>query len=482
MNQSNQVVLKMVLASPVGQALSDADREALKQILETTDAREVQGWLGDQIRKAALMAKGDYVGHPFRGNQFADSSGTSTGGASGTPRFGYGSGARTSSLKEGDYADIDTKNANYVGTILGIKDGVVFFDDEDKGEVKFNLKDVKAIDGDKVDRPQNTVRTESVEDERTRLAEGARAAERAKYENNPEKLKQDAAEARVRGEKEYKERMMRDLTPAGKRMVRSADKSQEGFDRAKEELEILESSRDQLIDDLVNEDGMSKREAQKSIDDEIKVARFAVENSKFNNSEKPEDDSAEAGRERIRAIEAREKEIARATERAKRERASENERRKTLTPVTEDNIDKPLKGDEAKEFKSHFKEAQAAIKTTRALIAQLRERANDKAMRSRLGPKGLDRVQMDLQEAQEETDRFEDILNSNRKASIRSAVSISAMGTDVGETVKGLIRSSALDMKVDIFKIDDAALQTAGDRNFGVSGDKYDVEAAFDQL
>ncbi len=476
MKPTNQIVLKMVLASSVGQAMSDADRDALRQTLETTDARDVRGWLGDQIFKAAALFKGDYVGHPFRGNQHADASGASTGGASGS------SSSIRYLLNEGDSADIDTKTANYVGTILKIEGGVVTFDDVDKGEVKFKLDEVETIDGDEVYRPHNTVRTESVEDERTRLAEGARAAERAKYENNPEKLKQDAAESRVRGEKEYKERMMRDLSPAGKRMVRSADKSQEGFDRAKEELEILESSRDQVIDDLVNEDGMSKKEARKSIDAEINVARFAVENSKFNDADKPEDDSAEAGRERMKAIEAREKEIARATERAARDRVRENERRGKLTPVNEDNIDKPLKGDEAKEFKSHLKDAQTAVKTTRALIAQLRLKANDRAMRSRLGPKGLDRVQMNLQEAQEETDRFENILNDNSKASIRSAVTISAMGTDVGEIVKGAIRESAEFMKIDIMKINDSALQDAGDRNFGVSGDKYDVESVYDEL
>jgi len=346
MNQSNQIVLKMVLASPVGQALSDADRNALAQILETTDAREVQGWLGDQIRKAAAMSKGDFVGHPFRGNQYADASGASTGGASGNPRFGYGSGAKTSDLKEGDFVDIDTESSNFVGTILGIKDGVVSFDDVDKGEIRFKLKDVSAIDGDKVE----------------------------------------------------------------------------------------------------------------------------------------EDDSAEAGRQRKKEIDAKLESARQGRERAAREEAAESSRRGKLIPVNDDNIDKTLKDAERKEFAQNVKEAKTAVKTTRALIDMLRQKVNEKATRSMLGSKRLDVVQANLQAAQEETDRFEDILNENSKASIRSAVAISAMGTDVGETVKGFIRESAQLMRVDIPARDEAALQTAADKNYGVSGDKYDVESVYDQL
>lgn len=39
------------------------------------------------------VAKGDYVGHPFRGNQYSDASGASTGGAGGSPKGG-GRGSR----------------------------------------------------------------------------------------------------------------------------------------------------------------------------------------------------------------------------------------------------------------------------------------------------------------------------------------------------------------------------------------------------
>lgn len=93
MTPINESILKMVLASPVGKAMSFADQDALRAALETTDARHVGGWLGDQIRKAATVAKGDYDGHPFRGNQWTDSSGVGAGGASGGPKGGKASAA-----------------------------------------------------------------------------------------------------------------------------------------------------------------------------------------------------------------------------------------------------------------------------------------------------------------------------------------------------------------------------------------------------
>lgn len=91
MTPINESILKMVLASPVGKAMSPADQDALRAALETTDARDVGGWLGDQIRKAATVTKGDYDGHPFRGNQWSDASGVGAGGASGGPKGGKAS-------------------------------------------------------------------------------------------------------------------------------------------------------------------------------------------------------------------------------------------------------------------------------------------------------------------------------------------------------------------------------------------------------
>ena len=88
MTPTNRKVLDFVLASPVGKAMSDADRDALTAALERTDARDLQGWLGEQVRKAArvVVEKGDYDGHPFRGNQWTDASGAGRGGAGASPR------------------------------------------------------------------------------------------------------------------------------------------------------------------------------------------------------------------------------------------------------------------------------------------------------------------------------------------------------------------------------------------------------------
>ncbi len=82
MNDTNRAIYESVLASPVGKALRPEDVAALEQALAgDADPREVRGWLGDQIRKAAVL-KGDFVGHPFRGNQYTTAEGQSRGGAS----------------------------------------------------------------------------------------------------------------------------------------------------------------------------------------------------------------------------------------------------------------------------------------------------------------------------------------------------------------------------------------------------------------
>lgn len=87
MNQS--AIFNLFASTPVAKAMSDADLEAIRRILETTPVGQVGGWYGEQIRKAAAMVKGDYVGHPFRGNQHTDASGISRNGG-GAPRAAGG--------------------------------------------------------------------------------------------------------------------------------------------------------------------------------------------------------------------------------------------------------------------------------------------------------------------------------------------------------------------------------------------------------
>lgn len=88
MTDINKAILEMVRKSTVGETMASADMDDLATVLESTPAQDVGGFLGEQIRKAAIMAKGDYVGHPFRGNQWSDSSGASTGGVGGVKGFG----------------------------------------------------------------------------------------------------------------------------------------------------------------------------------------------------------------------------------------------------------------------------------------------------------------------------------------------------------------------------------------------------------
>ena len=83
MSIENATILRLFTATDVGKAMGAADLADLSSQLMSMPAAEIQGWVGDQISKAAaeFLAKGDFVGHPFRGNQYADSSGASTGAA-----------------------------------------------------------------------------------------------------------------------------------------------------------------------------------------------------------------------------------------------------------------------------------------------------------------------------------------------------------------------------------------------------------------
>jgi len=88
MDEINKNVLRMIKASDVGKLLSSADMVLLETELETVPAQRVGGWLGEQIAKAARqqMAKGDFVGHPFRGNQHSSASGGGRGSLGGGPK------------------------------------------------------------------------------------------------------------------------------------------------------------------------------------------------------------------------------------------------------------------------------------------------------------------------------------------------------------------------------------------------------------
>jgi len=160
MTPINAAVFKFVCASPVGKAMSDADRDALRSTLETTDVRDVRGWLGEQVRKAAAaaVAKGDYEGHPFRGNQYADASGASTGGAGSTPKprvkgdagMATGRGNKFRSRSDNDLRDDADELAASIEELQGLGEIENDRGDTDRAkatlaEAKSRMKELKAM-------------------------------------------------------------------------------------------------------------------------------------------------------------------------------------------------------------------------------------------------------------------------------------------------------------------------------------------------
>lgn len=467
MKPTNEIVLKMVLASSVGQAMSDADRDALRQTLETTDVRDVQGWLGDQIRKAGAIFKGDFVGHPFRGNQHSDSSGSSTGGASGGAKGGA-QGAKNLGLKVGDYSVISRDGMDYEGKVVGIKNGVVTFetannangeDYDDPREIDIKLSEITDIDGEKVEDTSPAAGRKRIAAVDAKLSEAKRMRETSAQQ---ERARLGLPKEETAGKPP--------MSSAGKRTVTAANRSLKSFREVVDELDALQSSRDQIIDDLVDQEGVSRKNATQDVDDDIAVLRYAVNNSKF------KDDAGETeGEKKVRERSEQAANAERGRQRQERAQAASTARRGKLIPLNADNADDSLKGDEAKEFKSQHKNALDSVKQTRALIAELRVKAQ--------GLKGQRRDDADaaLQDAQEETDGFESIVRENSKATFRSAVSISAMGTNRGEQAKGSIRMAMEALGAGDDRRD-SAMQDAGDKYFGVNGDKYDVEAIYDLI
>jgi hypothetical protein len=361
MDEINRNVLRMIKASDVGKMLSSADMALLETELESTPAQRVGGWLGEQIAKAARqqMAKGDFTGHPFRGNQWSDSSGTGAGSSGASAGSGKGTGGKryaVSELVAGDFVEITTKDNVYLGEVFRNKNGVLTMDDENNDVVNIKIEDIELIDNEKV--------------------------------------------------------------------LDEAESSDEGPDKATRQANI----------------------------------------------------------ERRVKIEADKKKI---DDQAARQRQKREASRQGKVKIDQDNIDAPLKAEEATEYKAQHKNAVKALKTTTSLISKLRAAAND------LPKKFRDAAFMELQQALDDTDRWADNLQSaGTKPTIRGAVKMSYIGTNIGESVKGSIRvamdeinsgrkaEGKTSLKFDT--LDDSALQDASDRNFGVPDSKYDREGAMD--
>ena len=279
MDEINQNVLRMIKASDVGKMLSSADMALLETELETVPAQRVGGWLGEQIAKAAQqqMAKGDFTGHPFRGNQWSDSSGAGSGGASAGSGKGKGSKSERDALREklyqqqanmgageeasmariqqtldrmdseddagaaggtggkryavselvaGDFVEITTKDNVYLGEVFSNKNGVLTMDDENNDVVDIKVKDIELIDNEKV------------------LDEPATA-------------------------REYK------------RVITRANKTKQDYLRTVDELESVKRDRSKEIKLSMGE-GFTREEATAGVDEYMKILEQAIAESKFN--------------------------------------------------------------------------------------------------------------------------------------------------------------------------------------------------------
>ena len=388
-NPINAAVLKMVLDSPVGRSMSDGDRVALTQTLTTTDVREVQGWLGEQIRKAARdVVKGDYDGHPFRGNQYADASGAGTGGAGGAKYLGLGGESKAESL----------------GLGRGQKD-----------------RALSEAGGGR------------------RVVSGSRA-----------KLASDAD----------------DLAQSIEELLGMAE----------------------VENDLGRTDQAKQTMAEvKSRQKELKAIRAELES------------------------------------RAKRESGkifAESQRKAELKPVTSETLNQRLKGDELTTYREETKEAVTAAKTVAVeLLSELGDRAKSTANKLS-GLKGearkeasaaLKEAQSAIREAVGYRKEFEELAaQAYKRPTAANALRMQSRGMDLGEMFKGETRAAeeAMDRVETIIKNptiraarsitairtargkaaetkstnDTASLQSAADKNFGVSPDKYDLDDALHLL
>lgn len=601
MNPTNAAVLKMVTESSVGKAMSDADRAALTQTLTTTDARDVQGWLGIQIRKAAAegvalikargglgqwfeekwvdlsrpkegggfepcgreeaesgnypkcvpaakaakmtdaeiasavrrkrsaeaesdsddkkpvnvptftkaenvptnpelyarvkaaakkkfdvypsayanawlvreyksrggeyrVEKGDYVGHPFRGNQYSDASGASTGGAGGSPKGGGKPKKRTTGLSD------------------------------------FN--------------------------------EALRQYDRVMAEEGKSKAQAD------------RKRKLRDQD---KRVAESQARAIAG--KPNEDLEGLKASREQIINDLVNEEGMSRKKATNIIDSEIAAAgapkggammsgkakvdtmfsesdnkKVATAFSAFIKDKKfpadhqitsaeikefadslqgkvgseitdtavreqlaeqyheqtgipykgrqSRDEANQAKRDAVREVRARE-----TATREKRE-AAETKRRGNLSPLSDADIKKPLTGTEASEFRAGVKATNTALKETDSVIQNLRVKLSSLREKGSITQDQAQKAGFAIDEAQQATDRIRDAVDGLRKPTFGGAAILQMRSVNEAENVKGALREalSVTSPRGSSEPRGVASLQSAMDRDFGMSRTKYDVD------
>jgi hypothetical protein len=367
--EGNQQVLDTLRSTTLAEMPVDEFNEIVDDVNKAGGIRNLSGLSRVLIEKAlndlrAGVEKGDYEGHPFRGNQWTDSSGTGRGGAGGGPK-----GSKNQRARYFDSAPDRPQTA-----------GARYFD---------SAPDRPQAAGAKyIDMKGNSPRrAESVQQELNRL-------------------------------------------------------SREGLQSQIDELKMYiddHKGMAEVLRDLGNEDGARQAEAN----------------------------AAKAEKE-VRGLKA---EIDRRQKRFEMDQKTESAK----TKVTEDNIDSKLKGDDLKQFKAQVKEAETAVKEFRKTVADIQKR---------VAAEGVRGVASILKEALNEARTFEKLVRDAKAApTIRQAVRMTSLGTNAGENAKGALREVLGKLKGGESDADTEAinaLQTAGDKYFGLSPDRYNLDDAFD--
>lgn len=449
MNAINAAVLKMVLDSPVGRSMSDGDRAALTQTLTTTDPREVQGWLGEQIRKAArAVVKGDYDGHPFRGNQWSDASGSSTGGAGAA---GSGSGEPRRRGK-----DIDD---------LSRADQKEFADRMSAAKTYAETREIIA-------------------EFKTRLADGSPSPS----DGSPKGNAKMSGKAKV--DTMFSDGDNKKVATAFTAWVKSQKFPADHQITSKEINEFADSMEgkvgSEVNDTAVREQLAEQYHEQTGIPYKARQAR------------QDRDDSNRAKREALQ-----EKRTQQARAAAEERQTAETERLGKLKPIGDD-IGKKLPAAEAKQFAAGVKATRRAVERTDGVIAKLKRQWSEKFGSNPRSQEAQDAAAA-IEEAQEVTDRIREMVgNIGDRASFGNALRLTQMGANEAETAKGALqeaqdfvapsRERRIGGGVTFTKPQSAAaesrdikdvysLQDAMDRDFGVDRDKYDVDGVdFDKV
>ena len=211
MSETNRVIYEMMLQTPLGKSLSDADRGFLEQELSIKPVAQIDGWIGDQIRKAAQsMAKGDFVGHPFRGNQHSDSSGAgATGGAGAQPKGAKG----LKGVKVGDVVTLSTVSFpneppfDYTGDIVAKTPTMITIltEDNKNHDTQGNPREIDIPNGNVVgvevhssDDESSSGDAKSMKDDLNALEAGFQAKENTKTKNEQAKADAKAKEIKVK--------------------------------------------------------------------------------------------------------------------------------------------------------------------------------------------------------------------------------------------------------------------------------------------